>query len=1171
MTLSKYIRVGTAYTRSVNIERDRQGSSTDRSYLPTTRAIQTLSRIAETLHDEVAPRSWALVGPYGSGKSAFGLFIARLLGTSDPKIRSSLLGLIGESDGALAAKLSDHLDDSRGYCVVPITGSPESLAKRLVRALLEASEAYLAGRRGPVPSFVKEMREAQNFDEVPVGNLIDWIVELQKFVSRAGGKGIVLVIDELGKFLEYEARHRQSTDIYLLQALAEHAATQGDSRLIVLVLLHQAFDQYFTSLGETLKNEWKKVQGRFESVPFLESSEQVLRVIREAISSDLPVSARRAVDKNVSRIWQTLEKAAALLPGLEGKKAKELFAGCYPLHPVSLLLLPVLCQKVAQNERTLFSFLGSTEPHGFQSALGRLEYETERPNWMMPWEIYEYFILNQPGLMSDTMTHRRWAEVVSAVERLGDAHENTIRLLKTIGLFNISGAMGGLKASDDLLRLCFDEAADSSISFEESLNELVSRSIVTYRKYNGEYRVWQGSDFDLEAALQVQRDQLAKIDLADVLNQRRVLAPVLARRHAIETGNLRYFQVAFVDNVATIATLVSDEPQILLCLSEDRDAEAEFESTLRGLSGAHHVVASIVANASMLRSSVTEVMAFERVRHSSPELAGDPIALRELADRQDIAADCEQELLASILEEPQASLWWWDGQAHKVANKRALQECFSKRLDSYFASAPKIQNELINREKPSATAIAARNKLFAAMLECSNEADLGFEKFPAEKSMYRALLRASGIHSLRASGGEWQFQPPLNSAVNLAPVWQEIEQFFDATEENPRSIAELFDALARPPYGVKRGVLPILFVAFYQAYSDEIAIYEGGFYCPFISVETVERLVKEPEAYSVQRFKIDHIRESLYKAYAESVSLMGDAPEHANLIAAAKPLAKFMMGLPDYTRRTKTISTTAQDMRDRFFASKSPLQLLFFQIPDALGFKPLIGVETNASLVADFQKKLAGVVSELRVAYHALLNGFLDQLRTTFFIDKKSSLDDVRGILKGRFASLSDYTIDSQGLKAFIGRLADPFGDESQWLISLASFLARKPPEKWTDDDAVAVEYRLVEFAKRIRDLETLRHYYEGNKASATDVEFVLLKSVSQSREPVEVVVALDDNKKKILNSTMLRVKEICSELENQELVVALLAMLVDEQRPSVKTDETNPGFSTASGIGNLK
>ncbi|MDP2134738.1 MAG: hypothetical protein Q8J99_14140 [Sulfuritalea sp.] len=1144
MSLAKYIQVSTSYTRSINIERDLESSEGGRPYIPTSRALQTLGRIAETLHENPAQRAWALIGPYGSGKSAFGLFLSNLLSAVDKSAAKAACTALEQAAPALGKRFRGNIRKSAGFCLITITGSPEPLTQRLAQAMLASAEAFRGIQRGAVPSFIRELRSAiEGGADIPVGNLVDWMSDLQGMVLKTGGKGILLVIDELGKFLEYEARHRQSTDIYLLQALAEHACAANRAPLLLVVLLHQTFEQYFVTLGDQLKNEWKKVQGRFESIPFLESSEQILRIVKAALNAELPNALAKAVAAETKRIVSRLNQSHALPQGLDAKAAGEIFTGSYPLHPASLLMLPTLCQKVAQNERTLFSYLGSTEPHGFQEALNRLEDDAKQPQWVMPWEIYEYFILNQPGLVSDQITHRRWAEVITAVERLGDAPEPVIRLLKTIGLLNIAGAQGGLKASEELLRLTHDA---KDVAFDEALNVLLDRSIVTFRRFSGEYRVWQGSDFDLEAALQEQRDQLGRIELAKLLNEREVITPIVARRHAIETGTLRYFKPQFVDSVSGIAAPPKGEPTLLLCLAETRESEGRYVDALRELGAVPSVIGAVVANAASLRQAVTEVIAFQRIQRQYPEVNSDPVATRELKDRLAVASEQEHEILSAIVEEPENSFWWWCGLDHRLDSKRGLQNLLSRALEKTFDKSPHIHNELVNRDKPSSTANAARKKLLIAMLENAHKEDLGFDKFPAEKAMYRSLLSATGIHAPAAEA--WCFQAPTADRKYVLPAWHAIEAFVESTEQSPRPLQDLFALLAQTPYGIKQGVLPILFLAFYLANSEELALFDGGHYCPFISQEIVERIIKEPHVFAVQGFKTDHVRDSIFRTYIESVSPMGDSPSQVNLIAAAKPFAKFMMALPDYARTTKTISPEAQLLRDRFFASKSPAQLLFFQIPEAFGLRPLIGEAASPIHLTEFARKLKSTVGELRVAYHAVLMDFLNQLRGIFFLNPSDDLDRVRELLAGRHAGLQDYTIDVQGLKAFIGRLTDTYGDEKQWLISLASFLARKPPEKWNDEDAAAAKYRLFEFAKKIRELETLRLHSQRREDKATDFELILLKTISQSAGETEAVVALDEEKRQRVATTVTQVTNLLGELGSEDLKNAVLAMLLSGQ-----------------------
>lgn len=81
----------------------------------------------------------------------------------------------------------------------------------------------------------------------------------------------------------------------------------------MFVLLHQSFEQYAKGLGENLKKEWSKVQGRFEEVPFIESSEQVMRVVSAAFTQNLNRKERSAIKGNVTGIVATLHSQGRCL------------------------------------------------------------------------------------------------------------------------------------------------------------------------------------------------------------------------------------------------------------------------------------------------------------------------------------------------------------------------------------------------------------------------------------------------------------------------------------------------------------------------------------------------------------------------------------------------------------------------------------------------------------------------------------------------------------------------------------------------------------------------------------------------------------------------------------------------------------------------------------------
>ena len=142
---------------------------------------------------------------------------------------------------------------------------------RLLAALDEAATSFWAGKRGRKPLVIEEIRQARNGRKVTNSRLLELVDALQVAVEHAGAGGLLIVIDELGKFLEYEAR-QGGGGVFLLQELAERAFRGRKANLMLFVLLHQGFDLYARGMGEKLKNDWTKVQGRFQSVSFVETS-----------------------------------------------------------------------------------------------------------------------------------------------------------------------------------------------------------------------------------------------------------------------------------------------------------------------------------------------------------------------------------------------------------------------------------------------------------------------------------------------------------------------------------------------------------------------------------------------------------------------------------------------------------------------------------------------------------------------------------------------------------------------------------------------------------------------------------------------------------------------------------------------------------------------------------
>ncbi|MXY52901.1 MAG: hypothetical protein F4Y86_10315 [Gammaproteobacteria bacterium] len=1138
MTVADDIKVNTRYTRSTNVERDRGQLSIVEAYLPTSRAVHLLDDVAEALAPEDRPRAWNLVGPYGSGKSSFALFLHELLGETqgeDARVKETATGVLAKTD----AKLADRMREQKPWCRVVLTGGNEPIARKLLGALADAATAFWGRRLGRKPAILDEINAARQSDHTPDSRILALVDDLQEALERSGAGGLLIVIDELGKFLEYAAHGDDSaaSGVFLLQELAERAYRGRQANFMLFVLLHQGFDLYAQGLSEQRKNDWAKVQGRFESVSFIETVDQTLRVMAAAFSSELPPSQLRRIEKQATSMARALDKAKALPGPLTKAEAARLFSTCYPLHPVSLLALPVLCQRFAQNERTLFSYLGSREPHGFRDSLAALA----DGEWVQPDAVYDYFVHNQPAVLADPLTHRRWAEVVTAVERAEREASATekrlgndiLRLAKTVGLLNLAPGTDGLRASTDVLRQLF---IGTRGRFDAALEHLVDASIVQFRKFSGEYRVWQGTDFDIDEQTQIERDKLGFFDLATALSERSEIGEIVARRHSFDVGALRYFDVAFLDAQSPpLAASQDGRPRVVFFMADGRDGVAAFHERRR--TGAPNDVWALNRRGTLVRAAIRDTLALASLQRSAQALASDPIATREIKERLAAAQRTERDTLRALLDDPASSEWYWQDERLDVVSHRALQNALSSIMDHTYEQSPVIQNELINRDRLSSQAAAARNKLFQHMLAGPDRCGLGIDKHPPELAIYRSILERGGLHV--QTGDKREFvEPAADDPLHLRPVWDRLNERFATSESSgPVSAKDLMDDLSRPPFGLKKGVFPIIFLHYYLAHRYEIAFYDEGAYAPDLRYEHLERLVRHPQTFTFQRFRIDGVRASLFDEYSRA--LFGEVRAGTDVLAIARPLSHFILGLDEHARKTRRLSKTAVQVRETFLLSKSPEKLLFEELPHACGF-------AAAGDSSGLAPVLIQALRELKNAHADLFREMHSAFCTSFGLAEETSPSQLRTVLSGRLHGLDSYTVDTKGLKGFIRRLIDAKPKQDEWFARILLFLGHKPSDKWTDQDRDTAEYRLAEFSKRLSDLEKLRIQHDARGAQDTDLRVILLKTLSADGELDEVATI---NRRTIAatSTTVERVQRILREVDDQELALAVIAQAAED------------------------
>ena len=131
MKLAKLVKVDNWFSRSINLERDSFSIDAINAYVPTSTSIKTLKSLLATFNNKKIARSWSLIGPYGSGKSSFGIFLNALLQPASSEQFKLAIEKIDELDSELAKAFHKKLHKSEGCVNILLTGSYDGLTKKL--------------------------------------------------------------------------------------------------------------------------------------------------------------------------------------------------------------------------------------------------------------------------------------------------------------------------------------------------------------------------------------------------------------------------------------------------------------------------------------------------------------------------------------------------------------------------------------------------------------------------------------------------------------------------------------------------------------------------------------------------------------------------------------------------------------------------------------------------------------------------------------------------------------------------------------------------------------------------------------------------------------------------------------------------------------------------------
>ncbi len=1086
-------RVQNRFLRSAHLGRDFEDSTALTGYVLTDFAKECLGRVAHGLRTRSGQRAWRVTGDYGSGKSSFALLLAH-----------SFAGQTAALPREIRNAIDYHqLGVSRPHLLpVLVTCSRQALSTTILQSLhTTLAKAYRRGEKSKAAIHVQRLLDAGQ--DLTEDQIYDVILQVNRqVISHAKSKGLLLILDELGKFLEFAALHPERQDVYLLQRLAEAASRSADEPLFVIGILHQGFNAYADLLNQPAQREWEKIAGRFEEIVFNQPVEQVANLIAAA----LDVNPREIPRIQFRELTDAMARTAEL--GWFGSAAKKILLACaprlYPLHPTVLPVLIRVFRRFGQNERSLFSFLLSNEPFGLKAFADRRM--SEGTLYRLD-NFYDYVRANFGHRISAHSYRSHWNLIDSVIESFATEDEVQVKVLKTVGILNLLNDADLLPSTESVISATSAPSAGDPALVGMAVDQLRRDKRVLYDR--GRARglcLWPHTSVDLEKAYDdacraVETPQRVASLIRDFLETR----PIVARRHYIETGNLRHWSVRYcaateLHELLGHGTTESDGTLLVpLCESPEERQIALQAAKCPEAQGRANLLVAIPQPLSNLASLVQEVQRWEWVSTNTLELNADKYA-REEVSRQRAAAHLQlQKRIQSFLGWKELGgqmmlAWFHQGKLLDLKHGRELLTKLSRIFDTVYTEAPHIHNELVNRRHLSSAAAAARMRLIERMFTNETQELLGMnpQRKPPEMSMYLSVLQSTGLHKERDAS--WGIGEPHHRSdrFHVLPALRRIRVLVEAQEDRRVNVAAVCEELRKPPFGVRDGIIPILLTVFAIAHDKDVAFYKDGSFLREFGGEAMLVLTKAPERFEIQYCKIEGIRAQLFQKLLALLEVEPSRDRESELLDVVKRLCVFVAQLPPYVLNTKKLSPSAIAVRDSILTAREPATLIFTDLPRACGFDSIGADARNNKTLQMFVTTLKASLDELRTSFPCLQSRLKDELSKAF--DLSGLFHQARTQLRNRAQEIL-LTVTETKLRAFCLRLMDDKLPESDWIESVGSYLALKPPSKWHDAEEDIFTSELAQLATRFARVESILFAAEGPSPNAAGVRLAITQA----------------------------------------------------------------------------
>lgn len=877
MKYSDIVQINENFQYSINLQFDINNINKIKEYIPTSDSCEVLEYYIDSVLGN-ASKATTLVGPYGKGKSHLLLVLLTLLNDyneEDKKVINELLEKIKKINEQLYLKLFQIRKEKLKYMPIIINSNYNNMNQAFLLAISEALErekindivvnTYFDIVLNLIEKWEKEgykevikklkkcledegtnlislksklkmydesgydlfktvysqIMHGMEFNPLINADIIKYYKDVNYRITEYGYNGMLIIFDEFSKFLEYVGNESMMKDLKIIQDFAELATRTGKKEQIIFsCITHKTINEYIKNLKENKVNAFRTVEGRFKEIRFNRSMEQNYEIVAQTIIKKPKFENYiKNQMKNRKEFYKKIEEEFSFT---QIEKSQELiYEGCYPLNPVTVYALIHLSENIAQNERTLFTFLTDDDTCGFKNFISN----EENVDLFNIDKIYDYFY-NILKKENDDYIKEIWIKTEGTLNKTKDEDER--KIIKAISIIYMINNFEELLPKDNSLALALNMNEEL---FNKKISSLIEKGIIKKKKTNKAYDFSTVYNYEVLKELdRLVNARFSEIDEKEILNKIVNLGYIIPRRYNQKYKMTRFFKMLFISEEEL------NSINSFKMLKEENFCDGLVLNLIKKNYELYHLNRKIEQiNDEKVILRIPEETFSDELFQTLKEYE----AIQYMKNMQKNDEEIEREL--NLIEEEDIELIQneidkkldYSGikeicYLNSTVKNEKLTSLISDICETVYPNTPIINNEMINKNEITAPIRKSREIVINSIL--NKDKSLIKSNTSAEATIYKAVV-------------------DKKDHTDVRNVLNEIKEFISNSEDEEKtSFEKLCLKMQEKPFGIRKGLLPILIAISIEEYGENIVLY---FQNKEIEVngENISKIVEEPEKY----------------------------------------------------------------------------------------------------------------------------------------------------------------------------------------------------------------------------------------------------------------------------------------------------------------------------------